>query len=1317
MTVTMATWNVPALLPKLSAVMSLAISLGVDILACQEAGINPASRASFRKACAAYGYQAVYGNVAADEDIQSVLISRVPMRSTLLGSSWPMRLAAGIVDFEGAKVIVASVYGHAGSETDRNQFFGQIFESISAYGFSWVALGDWNALTTDPVLLDATAAGLACALDDSFPVLPAATRSGSDASRRIDFGIASRCCVPSHRFQTDDTVYSDHHLVSYDFDFVQLQGFFAPRRRICGNTNVKDDCFLSRWDQLGFDKALASSQVDAAWKLLSDTAEELLCSAPQQQTTHRSASWRPSKRVRGHKAAAMQEPVRLVRLRRLHRRLLHLERFPEDMWLRRRSLHGLQCMAQHFCILKGANAKNVTCYANTVSEIIATFEDDLRFQRIHRWRERMQLDEQQRRAWVLKHADAKTREEKIRPASLGQKTRAVHPMNVLSEQAKLWTDVWKAPNRDPSLAHAFNDILHQVTVEGSERFAGACLSIEVDELFEATKAMKDRAAGPDDWHASKLILLPRAWWVQYTRLWNYVLKSSLIPSRWVEAKIVCIPKDNSDDFRPLAIASVAWRAGARVLVAKVTDWAHTWSNHQVHGGIPEHGVLDCHVRIVHSVASHAEDGVYVQQDLHRFFDSIPIDTITAVLRRLQAPNMLIDLVRAFYLSCKRIFVMSGFHTETWSAAERGLLQGCPLSPLLSSALMFCWAQYVTASGEPVEISVYADDRLFWCWNRDRPGALVEAKRRSDAFDNAAGLTCRASKCHVVAKSPELRAHFQTDAFGYNCSSCLSVLGVAYDLVGRELPKLAKPKTGRLKHVIGAIANASFKWPERRRLMKSLVLPALRWASGIASLDDAALSTLAEDARVAFSHKLAKDMPRCLLFEFLGWDAEPMFATARAHLHAASRLASTSRQWHDLAPLDFATARWPALLPQTVATLSQLHWSFSADGTVISRTDVDGCRRSFIVGIDNTAILDDWLREVFRKRALATCNRIKKSMHRSDAHNVGLATGLDLPRPEPGVALFKGHRALFEHSSGDREIRHACYATGLSHWHFNPTLRCGPEDPRSACLCGGKLPSRPHLVWCCPCTASHRTHLQMPCDRAQERLFTQVLPEYPAPVQDDPQVARRNLRQALCDVFDQPSESVFVATDGSADVGVSAWSAFVPQANVCVACGLQGEDQTPFRAEVTAIEEVLQAIQDVAAHVAAPCKKIVVVCDCKSALEICDGRRGSTPLLSVRIGHVIRSLRAIAAALDFVWVPSHGKQVAGWKPQAPISESSLREWNQKADESAHARVRMLSRGSRRAAWHLQAEQAYQWEIRTLRAVASIATAVRPQLTVS
>ena len=48
--------------------------------------------------------------------------------------------------------------------------------------------------------------------------------------------------------------------------------------------------------------------------------------------------------------------------------------------------------------------------------------------------------------------------------------------------------------------------------------------------------------------------------------------------------------------------------------------------------------------------------------------------------------------------------------------------------------------------------------------------------------------------------------------------------------------LPMPRTGRLKHVIDTIANVSFKWPERRRLMKSLVLPALCWASGIASLE-------------------------------------------------------------------------------------------------------------------------------------------------------------------------------------------------------------------------------------------------------------------------------------------------------------------------------------------------------------------------------------------------------------------------------------------------------------------------------------------------
>ena len=56
---------------------------------------------------------------------------------------------------------------------------------------------------------------------------------------------------------------------------------------------------------------------------------------------------------------------------------------------------------------------------------------------------------------------------------------------------------------------------------------------------------------------------------------------------------------------------------------------------------------DCHFRLLHSVAGHAKNGVYVQQDLHRFFGSIQLDTITAVLRRLHAPDMLVDLVPAF----------------------------------------------------------------------------------------------------------------------------------------------------------------------------------------------------------------------------------------------------------------------------------------------------------------------------------------------------------------------------------------------------------------------------------------------------------------------------------------------------------------------------------------------------------------------------------------------------------------------------------------------------------------------------------------------
>ena len=46
----------------------------------------------------------------------------------------------------------------------------------------------------------------------------------------------------------------------------------------------------------------------------------------------------------------------------------------------------------------------------------------------------------------------------------------------------------------------------------------------------------------------------------------------------------------------------------------------------------------------------------------------------------------------------------------------------------------------------------------------------------------------------------------------------------------------------------------------------------------------------------------------------------------------------------------------------------------------------------------------------------------------------------------------------------------------------------PRGIRVNCVCKGKSPSRPHVTWNCPNTASCRHGLTLPSDRAAERLF-------------------------------------------------------------------------------------------------------------------------------------------------------------------------------------------------------------------------------------
>ncbi|CAE7457818.1 unnamed protein product, partial [Symbiodinium sp. CCMP2456] len=242
----------------------------------------------------------------------------------------------------------------------------------------------------------------------------------------------------------------------------------------------------------------------------------------------------------------------------------------------------------------------------------------------------------------------------------------------------------------------------------------------------------------------------------------------------------------------------------------------------------------------------------------------------------------------------------------------------------------------------------------------------------------------------------------------------------------------------------------------------------------------------------------------------------------------------------------------------------------------------------------------------------------------------------------------GHVRYFEEFH--RPVKHAALVTGCSTWWLQ--ARHGLQLPVT-CQCGLQEPSRPHLLWSC----QHTRQLGppgAPTNRVEERLLAKIVEEMPAPplVLDVPDFVE-SLAEEIGRLPEDP-QGHLLATDGSAITEVaSAAIAF-----------LDGEDQTPYRAEVQALLWLYEAL------LCARRKGLYfVVVDCMSAIDAVHGHG--------RLAKILDQFAGMQAALDshgvrvvLHWTPSHGKKAPDtWRPPGQFSEATVRLLNHRADLEA------------------------------------------------
>ena len=433
-----------------------------------------------------------------------------------------------------------------------------------------------------------------------------------------------------------------------------------------------------------------------------------------------------------------------------------------------------------------------------------------------------------------------------------------------------------------------------------------------------------------------------------------------------------------------------------------------------------------------------------------------------------------------------------------------------------------------------------------------------------------------------------------------------------------------------------------------------------------------------------------------MLEIIGWNCDPYFMRHWSVFEEIIRLHGTIRPWQEHAPIAVVFRPWQLALPLATQVLQELRWWSDRSGNCIYRRDSTEIVREFHLNIDTPAVLREWLMDWHRRSALHKCGRIRRSLHRP--HQPDLAQGADLPGvPVDSLCLFRGHVQAYR--LGDVTVRHSALASGCTSWYKQKKMS---RDTLPDCLCGRKIPSRPHLAWHCPAVRHLRDESLHPSTRVEERLFAQVVPETPRPpVPNDPNPFLQRLSTAIRDCLLERHLAA-VATDGSSISNVAACAIVLEHAHSPFVFDVAGEDQTPYKAEVEALTFLCNSLLQVDVT-----GRLVVLVDCQAALEAARGR-SCLQRRSSFLRDTLMTLARRGLVVQLAWVPSHGKPAPpSWRRPDCICEDHARWLNHLADEAARRRAFSRARGSLRQRCEEQRAFAVHWETRAIASLARIA----------
>jgi len=249
--------------------------------------------------------------------------------------------------------------------------------------------------------------------------------------------------------------------------------------------------------------------------------------------------------------------------------------------------------------------------------------------------------------------------------------------------------------------------------------------IATDEVRKQLSTMKfGKAAGVDELPLE--VLTNSALCDYMTELFNTCFDSQVIPTMWMRGVINPIPKDNTKDpreplnSRGITLACVMYKVYCGVLNRRINQWTelHQLLTDEQNGFRQGRSTLD-HLSTLTSIVEERKArklSTFVAFiDFSKAYDCVDRTLMWHKFDKIGMPNKMLNALKCIYDKVECCVRVNGFHSE-WFPVNRGLRQGCLLSPLMFNLFINDIAMEINNLGvgvkfgdELLSIMLYADD--------------------------------------------------------------------------------------------------------------------------------------------------------------------------------------------------------------------------------------------------------------------------------------------------------------------------------------------------------------------------------------------------------------------------------------------------------------------------------------------------------------------------------------------------------------------------------------------------------------------------------